>query len=53
MLDTVTRTAVAVSDDINHYTAEDVRAILQESLDAAHMDNGHWAYGYQVTVGGQ
>lgn len=37
MLDTVTRTAVAVSDDVNHYTVDDVRAILAESKEAARI----------------
>ena len=37
MLDTVTRTAVAVSDDVNHYTVDDVRAILAESKEAAQI----------------
>ena len=37
MLDTVTRTAVAVSDDVNHYTVDDVKAILAESKEAARI----------------
>ena len=37
MLDTATRTAVAVSDDVNHYTVDDVRAILAEAKEAARI----------------
>ena len=52
MLDTMTRTAVAVSDDINHYTVEDIRAILQESLDAASTASKSWLDDWNATTGG-
>ena len=52
MLDTMTRTAVAVSDDINHYTVEDIRAILQESLDAASTAAKSWLDDWNASTGG-
>jgi hypothetical protein len=52
MLDTVTRTAVAVSDDVNHYTADDVRAILAESLEAARIAAKSWLDDWNAKTGG-
>jgi hypothetical protein len=52
MLDTVTRTAVAVSDDINHYTVEDVKAILQESLEAAQIAAQSFLADWKEKTGG-
>jgi hypothetical protein len=52
MLDTVTRTAVAVSDDINHYTADDVRAILAEAKSAASIAAQSFLADWNAKTGG-
>ena len=52
MLDTVTRTAVAVSDDINHYTADDVRAILAEAQGAAKKAVAEFLADWTAKTGG-
>ena len=52
MLDTATRTAVAVSDDINHYTVEDVKAILEESLEAARIAAQSFLDDWNAKTGG-
>ena len=52
MLDTVTRTAVAVSDDINHYTADDVKAILAEAKQAAQIAAQSFLDDWNAKTGG-
>ena len=52
MLDTATRTLVAVSDDINHYTAEDIKAILNESLEAASIAAKSFLDDWNQSTGG-
>ena len=52
MLDTATRTAVAVSDDVNHYTVDDVRAILAEAKEAARIAAQSWLADWVEKTGG-
>ena len=52
MLDTVTRTAVAVSDDINHYTVDDVKAILAEAQGAAKKAVAEFLADWTAKTGG-
>jgi len=52
MLDTVTRTAVAVSDDINHYTVEDIKVILAEAKYAAQVAAQSFLDDWNAKTGG-
>ncbi len=52
MLDTMTRTAVAVSTDVNHYTVEDIKAILNESLEAASIAAKSFLDDWNASTGG-
>jgi hypothetical protein len=52
MLDTMTRTAVAVSTDVNHYTVEDIKAILQEAKTAASTAAKSWLDDWNANTGG-
>ena len=52
MLDTATRTLVAVSDDINHYTAEDIKQILAEAKQAAQIAAQSFLDDWNAKTGG-
>lgn len=52
MLDTITRTAVAVSDDINHYTVDDVKAIVAEAKQAAKIAVDNYLADWNARTGG-